>query len=137
MNAQIFQDSIVAFSNPGWIIAAYLIIILFFVIVLPSFRVIGPTQVGLVMKRFSFKKLEEDNPIAFNGEAGYQADLLMPGWRWKLWILYSVQEIPVGADSRGANRRGACAGGSPTADRRKIGGLQKRIRRISATSARS
>ena len=94
MNAQILQDSIVALSQPGWIALAYLIIIIFLVIVLPSFRVIGPTQVGLVMKRFSFKKLQEDNPIALNGEAGYQADLLMPGWRWKFWIMYSVRKFP-------------------------------------------
>jgi regulator of protease activity HflC (stomatin/prohibitin superfamily) len=94
MNVQFLHDSILAASQPFWLFAAYLGIILFFVIVLPSFRVIGPTQVGLVMKRFSFKKLEEDNPIAFNGEAGYQADLLMPGWRWKLWIMYSVRKFP-------------------------------------------
>ena len=45
-------------------------------------------------KRFSLKELGEDNPIAFNGEAGYQTDLLMPGWRWKFWILYSVKKFP-------------------------------------------
>jgi hypothetical protein len=63
-------------------------------IILPSLRIIGPTEVGLVMKRFGFKKLEEDNPIAFEGEAGYQADLLMPGLRFKLWILYKVGKFP-------------------------------------------
>ncbi|MGB9608716.1 MAG: hypothetical protein ACPL7E_09280, partial [bacterium] len=57
-------------------------------------RIIGPTEVGLVTKRFGFKKLSEDNPIAFNGEAGYQADLLMPGWRWKFWVLYKVEKFP-------------------------------------------
>lgn len=64
------------------------------ILVIPSIRIIGPTQVGLVMKRFSFKKLSQDNPIAFNGEAGYQATLLMPGWRWKFWIIYSVKKFP-------------------------------------------
>jgi regulator of protease activity HflC (stomatin/prohibitin superfamily) len=63
-------------------------------IVLPSIRIIGPTQIGLVMKRFSLGKLSKDNPIAFEGEAGYQADLLMPGWRWKLWLLYRVEKHP-------------------------------------------
>ncbi len=63
-------------------------------LVFPSIRVIGPTEVGLALKRFSFKKLPEDNPIAFAGEAGYQADLLMPGWRFKFWILYGVQKHP-------------------------------------------
>jgi hypothetical protein len=37
--------------------------------------------VGLVTKRFSLKKLSEDNPVAFKGEAGYQAELLMAGLR--------------------------------------------------------
>ena len=64
------------------------------ILVLPSIRVIGPTQIGLVIKRFGFRKLTEDNPIAFKGEAGYQADLLMPGWRWKFWVLYRVDKFP-------------------------------------------
>ena len=57
-------------------------LILLAVSIIPSFRVIGPTEVGLLTKRFSGKKLSENNPIAFNDEAGYQADLLMPGLRW-------------------------------------------------------
>ncbi len=70
-------------------------IILFVVIfVLPSIRVIGPTQVGLVMKRFGFKKLTSDNPVAFHGEAGYQSELLMPGLRFKFWVLYKVEKFP-------------------------------------------
>jgi len=64
------------------------------VIVIPSIRVIGPTQVGLVMKRVSVRKLSEDSPVAFAGEAGYQAELLMPGVRWKFWGLYRVDKYP-------------------------------------------
>src|SRR5258708_7705930 len=71
-------------------IAAVLFIILFF----PSLRIIGPTEVGLVTKRFSFKKIKNDNPIAFRGEAGYQATLLMPGFRLKFWIVYRVAKFP-------------------------------------------
>ncbi len=63
-------------------------------LILSSFRVIGPTEVGLVMKRFSFKKLPEDNPVAFEGEAGYQEQLLMPGWRWKFILVYKVMKFP-------------------------------------------
>lgn len=65
-----------------------------FLVVLPSIRRIGPTEVGLVTKRFSISKMGGDNPIAFNGEAGYQADLLMPGLRWKLNLLYAVEKHP-------------------------------------------
>src|SRR5208283_5209147 len=63
------------------------------ILILPSIHRIGPTEVGLVVKRFG-KKLQGDNPIALNGEAGYQADLLMPGLRWKFWIIYRVEVFP-------------------------------------------
>ncbi len=71
-----------------------LVFIVAFLIIVPSIRIIGPTEIGLVMKRFSFRKLSEDNPIAMAGEAGYQADLLMPGWRFKFWLFYSVDKHP-------------------------------------------
>jgi uncharacterized membrane protein YqiK len=64
------------------------------VLVLPSIRVIGPGQIGLITKRFSWGNLSHDNPIAFNGEAGYQAQLLMPGWHFLLWFVYSVDTHP-------------------------------------------
>jgi len=72
----------------------YIGIGLFVILILPSIRNIGQTQVGLVYKRFSFKKLSEGNPIGFKGEAGYQAKLLMPGFRFKFWILYGVKKFP-------------------------------------------
>jgi regulator of protease activity HflC (stomatin/prohibitin superfamily) len=71
------------------IVAALVVIAVF-----NSVHVIGPTQVGLVNKRFALRKLPEDNPIAFRGEAGYQARLLMPGLRLKLWPVFSVQKFP-------------------------------------------
>jgi len=67
--------------------------IVFLILVLPSIRVIGPTEVGLVTKRFG-RKLSPDNPVALEGEAGYQADLLMPGWRFKFWVVYDVEKHP-------------------------------------------
>lgn len=70
------------------------ILVLLAILILPSIRLIGPTQVGLVTKRFSFKKLHDDSPLAFNGEPGYQAELLMPGWRWRFWVVYSVIKFP-------------------------------------------
>ncbi|MEN6371642.1 MAG: SPFH domain-containing protein [Armatimonadota bacterium] len=72
----------------------YAVLFVLVVLILPSIRVIGPTEVGLVMKRFGFKKLSNDNPIAFAGEAGYQAELLMPGLRMKFWVLYKVTKFP-------------------------------------------
>lgn len=42
--------------------------------VIRSIHRIGPTEVGLVTKRFSWTKLSKATPVAFDGEAGYQAD---------------------------------------------------------------
>src|SRR5665647_1263884 len=60
---------------------------------LRSFRVIGPAEVGLVVKRFG-RRLDDDQPLAFSGEAGYQAKLLMPGLRFKLWPVFHVTKYP-------------------------------------------
>jgi regulator of protease activity HflC (stomatin/prohibitin superfamily) len=59
-----------------------------------SVIVIGPAQVGLVTKRVSRRHNTTDTPIAFAGEAGYQAELLMPGVRFKLWPNYTVTRYP-------------------------------------------
>ena len=59
-----------------------------------SVIVIGPAQVGLVTKRVSRSHNSTDTPIAFAGEAGYQAELLMPGVRFKLWPNYTVARYP-------------------------------------------
>lgn len=73
------------------------VVILLIIVVLSiareSIYSIGPTEVGLVRKRFG-KKLPEDNPVAFHGEAGYQAELLMPGLRYKSILLYAVTKHP-------------------------------------------
>jgi hypothetical protein len=60
-----------------------------------SIRTIGPTEVGLVRKRFAMRKLADGNVIAFNGEAGYQAELMMPGIQFKFWPLYDVTRHPM------------------------------------------
>lgn len=76
-----------------WLAALFVALFLLFALA-HSFRRIGPTEVGLVTKRFSHKKLAKDNPIAFDGEAGYQAELLMPGLRYKPWLLFAVEKHP-------------------------------------------
>jgi uncharacterized membrane protein YqiK len=68
--------------------------VLVLIVVGMSIRFIGPTDIGLVTKSLGLKKLSQDNPIAFNGEAGYQAKLLMPGLRFKLWPIYSIKKYP-------------------------------------------
>lgn len=74
-----------------WVTAAIVVLGIF---VVQSLHRIGPTEVGLVTKRFGHRKLAKDSPVAFDGEAGYQADLLMAGLRWKTWLVYSVDKYP-------------------------------------------
>ena len=62
-------------------------------ILLSSFYTVGPTEVGLVRKKFG-AKLPGDNPVATQGEAGYQAEMLMPGLRFKLCLVYAVTKHP-------------------------------------------
>src|SRR3989442_14634286 len=69
------------------------VVVLVLLYLLMSIRRIGPTEVGLVIKRLGWRRLSEDNPIAFEREAGYQADLLMPGLRVKAWLFYYVDKF--------------------------------------------
>ncbi len=63
-------------------------------VLLGSLRWIGPNEVGLIIKHLSTRKLSGENLIALHGEAGYQADLLMPGIRWCLWPRNKVVKFP-------------------------------------------
>lgn len=58
--------------------------------------IISERQVGVVVKRFSGKSLPPDRLIALNGEAGYQADTLAPGFHlgYFPWV-YNVRKVPV------------------------------------------
>ena len=75
------------------VIVIVIVLLIVLVILLASTKYVGPTEVGLVIKRVG-KKLQTDGPIAFNGEAGYQWEMLMPGLRMKLWPIYSVTKYP-------------------------------------------
>lgn len=74
----------------SWVFGLSLIVF----VLLPSIHKIGPTELGLVMKRFSFRRLSGDNAVALRGEAGYQAEYLTNGFRFKLWLLYRVDKFP-------------------------------------------
>jgi hypothetical protein len=89
-NSVALLESIVESWFPLLVIAFVALVIL-----LRSTRNIGPTEVGLVRKRFGYRKLGAGNAIAFNGEAGYQARLMMPGVQFKLWPLYDVTRHPM------------------------------------------
>ena len=84
-----------SFASGGRLWLAAIIVALLIFIVWRSYWTIGPTEVGLVRKRFGSGKLSDGNPIAFRGEAGYQALLLTPGLRFKLWPIYVVTRHPM------------------------------------------
>ncbi|MEQ1787530.1 MAG: SPFH domain-containing protein, partial [Acidimicrobiales bacterium] len=76
------------------LVAALVAAVVVLAVVLKSVHRIGAAEVGLVNKKLGFKKLHDDNPIAFGGEAGYQAELLMPGLRFRFWPVFSVSRFP-------------------------------------------
>ena len=76
------------------VIVPPVVVVVALIVVARSIVVIGPAQVGLVVKRFSRRHNLTDTPIAFRGEAGYQSELLMPGVRFKLWPTYTVSKYP-------------------------------------------
>src|SRR4029079_3660666 len=78
----------------GGLILGIVIVVLLVLIAFKSIHSIGALEVGLVSKRFGFKKLKDDDPVAYHGEAGYQAALLMPGLRFKLWPMFGVKKFP-------------------------------------------
>lgn len=72
------------------------------VVVLPGIVVglviVGERQVGVVVRRFSFsgKSLPRGRLVALNGEPGYQADTLAPGWHLGYWTwMYSIVRVPL------------------------------------------
>ena len=76
------------------LVASLCLVAIIALVVARSLRVIGPAEIGLVNKRFARRSLADGNPVATNGEAGYQAELLMPGLRFKLWPINSVSKHP-------------------------------------------
>lgn len=83
------------------VIAVVILLGLGLVIMLPVLTlglvIIGEQQVGIVVKKFSLRgeELAPGKLIALNGEPGYQADTLAPGWYLGYWPwMYSVEKVP-------------------------------------------
>lgn len=86
--------------------------------------VIGDREVGIVSKKFSLgnKSLPAGDLIALNGEAGYQADTLPPGWHWGYWpIQYSVRKESLTVVPQGEIALIIAAGGAPIPPQRILG----------------
>ena len=77
-------------------VAVGLLVLLLLAKSLLGIVVIGEMEVGVVVKKFSRRSLAPGRLIALEGEAGYQADTLAPGWHFFLWPWqYSVSKVPV------------------------------------------
>jgi len=76
-----------------FVVAAPLIVI-GLAVVASSVRIVGANESGLVVKRFG-PALASGRIVALNGEAGYQARMLAPGWHFFLWrVRYRVYKVP-------------------------------------------
>jgi uncharacterized membrane protein YqiK len=87
-----------------WFVIAGLAVSILVLMVAMSAVLIRENQVGVVVKRFAVgaKALPESRVVALNGEAGYQAKTLPPGfhtgyWFWQYRVLkYPLTAIPPG-----------------------------------------
>jgi uncharacterized membrane protein YqiK len=78
-----------------WLVASLTTLIaMALVFVISSTWMIAANQSGLVVKRFG-PALASGRIVALNGEAGYQARMLPPGWHFGLWRWrYRVIKVP-------------------------------------------
>ncbi len=80
------------------ILLMLLVIVFVFPSIILGLVIINERQVGIVVKRFAPGKpsLPPDKLIALNGEPGYQADTLSPGWHFGYWSwMYIIQRVPL------------------------------------------
>ena len=87
-----------------------------------SLVLIRETQVGIVVKKFSARKLPPGRLIALEGEAGYQADTLPPGLHFGYWTWqYRIIKVPVVMVSQGEIALVVAADGAPIPAERILG----------------
>jgi uncharacterized membrane protein YqiK len=84
--------------------------------------IINERQVGVVIKKFSRRSLPPGQLIALNGEAGYQADTLSPGWHLWYWPwVYQIIKSPVIVIPQGEIGLVVAADGAPIPPERILG----------------
>lgn len=86
--------------------------------------VISEREVGIVVKKFSLsgRGLPAGRLIALEGEAGYQADTLAPGWHWGYWPWqFSVRKEPVTVVPQGEIALIVANDGAPNPPERILG----------------
>lgn len=83
----------VPFSFIAILVVGLVALIVVAMVLLKSIHNIAPDRVGVVVKKFG-SPLTDGALIAMNNEAGYQPELLQPGWRLKIWPFYTVEVFP-------------------------------------------
>lgn len=82
---------ITKFTGAGVVLLIILVVVL--ILALSSTVNIAADEVGIVQKKLLGRKLPSGRIIAVNGENGFQADLLMPGWHfWKFPWMYKIDK---------------------------------------------
>lgn len=108
-----------------WIILGLLAVgffMLLFGSVILGLVVISEREVGIVVKKFSTKSLPAGRLVALNGEAGYQADTLAPGWHFGYWLWqFNVMKVPVISIPQGEIALVVANDGSPNPPERILG----------------
>jgi len=110
------------------IVVPIIMVLVIVVVVLPGLLlglvIIGERQVGVVVRRFALngRSLEPGKLIALNGEPGYQADTLAPGWHFGYWSwMYNVIKVPLTVIPQGEIGLIVAAGGAPVPADRILG----------------
>jgi uncharacterized membrane protein YqiK len=109
----------VVFSS-GTMVGVAIVIALLAIDVI-GLRIIDEQHSGLVIKRFG-KPLPDGRIIATDGEAGYQARMLSPGWHlgWWRWR-YKIVKVPVTIVGPGEIALVVAADGKPIPSERVLG----------------
>jgi uncharacterized membrane protein YqiK len=82
-------------SSPFWLAALGLVALVVLFVALGGVRVIRENESGLVIKRYG-RDLPAGRIIALDGEAGYQAQMLPPGWHFGRFAWqYMMKTIPM------------------------------------------
>lgn len=83
----VYETKVPSFK-PKFVGTAILIVVLallFVIAVGTSIVNIGPDEVGIISKKFGGSKLPDGRILAVDGENGFQAEVLMPGWHFWYW----------------------------------------------------
>jgi uncharacterized membrane protein YqiK len=105
----------------SWMMVALAIIIVLGINIWLGTRIIDEKHSGLVIKRYG-PSLPDGRILAIDGEAGYQARMLSPGWHvgWWRWR-YKIVKVPVTVVGPGEIALVVAADGKPIPSERVLG----------------